>query len=109
MTTARKVTATLSTKGRLTLPKVVRERLGVTQGGEVEFVISEQGVSMRSLQPEANPFLMWLARTPAPTQASQDIREARHAGLSAEERRLLQAGPGARLRRLSDPACRKPS
>ncbi len=101
MTTTRKVTATISSKGQLTLPRAVRERLGVAKGDEVEFTLDEHGVHLRPLPQDENPFLAWLARTAAPSQASEDMREARHAGLTAEERRLLHSGPGARVVRLS--------
>ena len=36
--------ATLTSKGQITLPKVVRERLGVEAGDKVEFVETEPGV-----------------------------------------------------------------
>jgi antitoxin PrlF len=35
--------ATLSSKGQVTLPKSVRERLGVEAGDRLEFIESEQG------------------------------------------------------------------
>jgi AbrB family looped-hinge helix DNA binding protein len=37
-------TATLTSKGQITLPKVVRERLGVEAGDKIEFVETEPGV-----------------------------------------------------------------
>ena len=36
-------TSTLTTKGQITLPKVVRERLKVTAGDTVEFIVDTQG------------------------------------------------------------------
>ena len=35
--------ATLTTKGQITLPKSVRERLGVEAGDRIEFIESDQG------------------------------------------------------------------
>ena len=35
--------ATLTSKGQITLPKSVRERLGVEAGDRIEFIESEQG------------------------------------------------------------------
>ncbi|TLZ20237.1 MAG: AbrB/MazE/SpoVT family DNA-binding domain-containing protein, partial [Gammaproteobacteria bacterium] len=35
--------ATLTSKGQVTLPKSVRERLGVEAGDRLEFIESEQG------------------------------------------------------------------
>ncbi len=35
--------ATITSKGQITLPKSVRERLGIEAGDRVEFVESEQG------------------------------------------------------------------
>ena len=35
--------ATLTSKGQITLPKSVRERLGVETGDRLEFIESEQG------------------------------------------------------------------
>jgi AbrB family looped-hinge helix DNA binding protein len=37
-------TATLTSKGQITLPKTVRQRLGVEAGDKVEFVEMEPGV-----------------------------------------------------------------
>lgn len=36
-------TATLTSKGQITLPKTVRERLGVEAGDRIEFIESERG------------------------------------------------------------------
>ncbi len=37
-------TAVVTSKGQITIPKAVRERLGVDAGDRVEFVETEQGV-----------------------------------------------------------------
>jgi len=36
-------TSTLTSKGQITLPKIVRERLKVTAGDTVEFIVDKQG------------------------------------------------------------------
>ncbi|TLZ54084.1 MAG: AbrB/MazE/SpoVT family DNA-binding domain-containing protein [Gammaproteobacteria bacterium] len=46
--------ATLTSKGQITLPKSVRERLGVEAGDRIEFIESEQGLSRR-LGPSRHP------------------------------------------------------
>ena len=97
-----KATATISSKGQLTLPRAVRERLGVGKGDAVEFTLDEQGIHLRPHRRGDNPFLRWLDGPAPATPAAQDVREARHAGLSDAERTLLQQGPGARVRRLAD-------
>ncbi len=40
-------TATLTSKGQITLPKSVRERLGVEAGDRIEFIESEHGFVVR--------------------------------------------------------------
>jgi len=45
-------TATLTTKGQITIPKVVRESLNVTTGDAVDFVVRNDGVvELRRRQP----------------------------------------------------------
>ena len=102
MRTLTRATATISSKGQLTLPKEVRERLGVDKGDEVEFTLDDQGIHLRPRRQGDNPFLVWLDRGPASTASSSDLLGARHAGLDQTERALLQAGPGARLVRFDD-------
>ena len=101
MRTLTRATATISSKGQLTLPKEVRERLGVDKGDEVEFTLDDQGIHLRPRRQGENPFLTWLNQGPAFTTSSE-LLDARHAGLDQTERALLQAGPGARLVRFDD-------
>ncbi len=96
-----KAKATISSKGQLTLPKEVRERLGVEKGDEVEFTLDDRGVHLRPKRAGDNPFLRWIEAGP-PTGPTEDIREARHAGLSERERELLTQGPGARVLTVAD-------
>ena len=96
-----KTKATISSKGQLTLPKEVRARLGVEKGDEVEFTLDDRGVYLRPKRAGDNPFLRWIEAGP-PTSPAEDVREARHAGLSAQERALLAQGPGARVVTVAD-------
>jgi AbrB family looped-hinge helix DNA binding protein len=48
-------TARLTSKGQITLPKEIRDRLGLRTGDEVEFR-EEHGVYLVSKRPGASPF-----------------------------------------------------
>ena len=102
MRTLTRATATISSKGQLTLPKEVRERLGVDKGDEVEFTLDDQGIHLRPRRQGDNPFLVWLEQRPESAEFSSELSDARHAGLDETERALLQAGPGARIVRFDD-------
>ncbi|MDQ3460511.1 MAG: AbrB/MazE/SpoVT family DNA-binding domain-containing protein [Deinococcota bacterium] len=48
--------ATITSKGQITIPQEVRQRLGLKQGDQIEFV-TENGVTvMKPARREANPF-----------------------------------------------------
>lgn len=40
----------ITAKGQTTVPKAVRQALGVSYGGEIAFVVDEQGVSVRRVE-----------------------------------------------------------
>ena len=42
----------ITAKGQTTIPKAVRQALGVSYGGEVAFVVDESGVSVRRVETE---------------------------------------------------------
>jgi antitoxin PrlF len=48
----------LTSKGQVTIPKSVRDRLGLQPGDEIEFVEYPEGVRVRRRQQE-NPFERW--------------------------------------------------
>ena len=102
MRTLTRATATISSKGQLTLPKEVRERLGVDKGDEVEFILDDRGIHLRPRRQGDNPFLVWLDQVPVSKELSSELLGARHAGLDETERVLLRAGPGATLVRFDD-------
>jgi antitoxin PrlF len=51
-----KVEAVISSKGQVTLPQEVRQRLGLKQGDRVEFVLERGKTVMRPARKEVNPF-----------------------------------------------------
>lgn len=52
------VTSRLTSKGQVTIPKPVRDRLGLQPGDEVEFVASPDGVRVRR-RAQTDPFERW--------------------------------------------------
>jgi antitoxin PrlF len=48
----------ITAKGQTTVPKAVRQALGVSYGGEIAFVVDEHGVSVRRVETEeADPVI----------------------------------------------------
>ena len=58
-------TSTLSSKGQTTVPKAVRQALGIMEGDQIAFRVDRNGVSMRRAAQAADPaiasFLSFLA------------------------------------------------
>jgi antitoxin PrlF len=68
--------ATMTTKGQVTFPKELRDRLGLRQGDVVEFIEENGKIYVRRAQSADNPFLKW-AQTEgeaAPTDWLRDLR-----------------------------------
>lgn len=57
--------STLSSKGQITVPIEVRERLGLKEGDRVEFVIEHGRTIFRPARPEGNPFEKFIGVLPA--------------------------------------------
>jgi len=72
------VTAKVTSKGQITLPKAVRQRLGVSDGDEVEFVEDRQGIHVRRFIPHSE-FVKWMGYLKAAEPRSSDdlVREMR--------------------------------
>jgi AbrB family looped-hinge helix DNA binding protein len=75
--------ATLTSKGQVTIPKEIRERLGVDRGDRIEFSTGESGeVVLRAARPKPLPafvgFLSKYARRPALTVEAMDEAIGRH-------------------------------
>lgn len=98
------VTVTVSDKGEITLPSEVRERLGVGEGDEIEFVMDDEGTHLRPKRDEGNPFLAWVGALPLPEGETTEkwLRETRYEGMSDEELRILRSGPGAQVVRVGE-------
>ena len=58
--------STMTSKGQITLPKEVRERLGIRQGDRLEFIEENGQTIMRRVSPLENPFLRWVGVAPLP-------------------------------------------
>lgn len=48
----------VTSKGQVTIPKAIREELGISPGDEIEFVEIEQGYAIEK-RVEENPFEKW--------------------------------------------------
>jgi antitoxin PrlF len=59
--------ATITEKGQTTIPKPIRDALGVECGGQISFLVDEHGVSLRRVEeghgdPAIDAFLSFLAK-----------------------------------------------
>ena len=57
--------STLTSKGQITIPRVVRNRLGLKRGDRVEFVMEEGRTTLRPARAAENPFLKYVGALPA--------------------------------------------
>jgi antitoxin PrlF len=66
--------STITAKGQTTVPKAIRQALGVDYGGRIAFRVDEKGVSVHRADTESDPaidsFLAFLARDIARRPAS---------------------------------------
>lgn len=74
-------TGTLTSKGQITIPKEIRDQLGVTAGDRIEFVLEPDGtVTMRPARHPARELYGFLARpgrhAPGPVDADLEVAEA---------------------------------
>ena len=54
-----RATSTVTSKGQVTLPKAVRDRLGIHAGDKIELTEDGGGFRVTKVCPE-NPFVRWL-------------------------------------------------
>ncbi len=56
----KKLTSTVSSKGQVTIPKQVRDRLGLVAGSEVEFEVDDGAVHVRKVPPSEGGIWKWV-------------------------------------------------
>lgn len=57
--------STISSKGQITVPLEIRNRLGLKLGDRVEFVIENNRTTIRPARRPENPFLKYVGALPA--------------------------------------------
>ena len=71
----------LTVKGQVTIPKAMREHMGVGQGQELEFVAQPGGqvlmFPVKPVQPKENPFLKWIGTGVSGMTTEEILRETR--------------------------------
>jgi antitoxin PrlF len=63
--------STISSKGQITVPLEIRNRLGLREGDRVEFVVEEDRTTIRPARAPENPFLKYVGALPAFSSARQ--------------------------------------
>lgn len=56
--------STISSKGQITVPLEIRNRLGLKQGDRVEFVVENNRTSIRPARAPENPFVKYVGALP---------------------------------------------
>lgn len=57
--------STISSKGQITVPLEIRNRLGLKQGDRVEFVVENDRTTIRPARAPENPFEKYVGALPA--------------------------------------------
>lgn len=57
--------STISSKGQITVPLEIRNRLGLKRGDRVEFVVEDGRTTIRPVRPAENPFVKYVGALPA--------------------------------------------
>jgi antitoxin PrlF len=63
--------STISSKGQITVPLEIRNRLGLREGDRVEFVVEEDRTTIRPARAPENPFAKYVGALPAFSAARQ--------------------------------------
>ena len=74
----------LTVKGQVTIPKAMRDHMGVGQGLELEFVAQPGGQVLmfpaKPVQPKENPFLKWIGTGVSGMTTEEILNETRGEG-----------------------------
>jgi antitoxin PrlF len=63
--------STISSKGQITVPLEIRNRLGLRKGDRVEFVVENDRTTIRPASAPENPFMKYVGALPAFSNARE--------------------------------------
>ena len=63
--------STISSKGQITVPLEIRNRLGLRTGDRVEFVVDDDRTTIRPARAPENPFMKYVGALPAFSDARE--------------------------------------
>lgn len=66
----------VTSKGQVTIPKKIRDELGIRPGDEIEFVQTDEGYQIRK-EPEENPFEKWRGASETNKSVEERMAELR--------------------------------
>lgn len=70
-------TRTLGERGQVTIPKAIRDRLGLRKGAELEFELTDDGVTIRRRRPDSDPVWRVFGRLNRDLDVDQFLSELR--------------------------------
>ena len=86
-------TSTVTSKGQITIPKQVRDRLGVHQGDRIEFVVDPDGsVSLRPLKLSVRELAGFLHRPDAETVTQAEMDASVFELIAEDDERIRKGG-----------------
>lgn len=86
-------TATLTSKGQVTIPKQVRQRLHLASGDKIEFVLQEDGTALlRPMGHSVRELFGLLSPTDQPAPSLEEIEESIIEDRAADDERIREGG-----------------
>ncbi|MFK7602042.1 AbrB/MazE/SpoVT family DNA-binding domain-containing protein [Deinococcus sp. SM5_A1] len=96
------ISATMTSKGQVTVPKAVRDQLGLEAGKKLDFILRGGEVVLRPQRPRRRSFFEAIGTLTPPDgmTAEEYISDMRH---GPGDREILHSGPGVKkVTRISD-------